>query len=75
MRSVTGAAVSRSTTAGDDRADELGILVEQEFPMTNSGKPWPDAYPEFLAGIDHAVTSIVKQLRKPSGVGRLDRRE
>jgi beta-mannosidase len=43
-----------------DRADELGIMVSQEFPLANS---WPETGPVFLANLRDTVTSLVKVLR------------
>ncbi len=43
-----------------DRADELGIMLSQEFPLANS---WPETGPVFLANLRDTVTSIVKLLR------------
>ena len=43
-----------------DRADELGIMLSQEFPLANS---WPETGPVFLGNLRDTVTSIVKLLR------------
>lgn len=46
-----------------DLADELGILVQQEMPATNSGESWPQEYSAYTAAFERTATSIVKQLR------------
>ena len=43
-----------------DQADELGIMLSQEFPLANS---WPETGPVFLANLRETITCIVKQLR------------
>jgi len=43
-----------------DRADELGIMLIQEFFLTNCT---PDSDEEFLANLEATATSIVKQVR------------
>ena len=47
------------------RADELGIMLSQEFPLANS---WPETGPVFLANLRDTVTSIVKQLRNHASI-------
>ncbi len=46
-----------------DLADELGIMVQQEMPDTNSGEPWPEEYAEFTAAMERTTISLIKQLR------------
>ena len=43
-----------------DLADELGIMLSQEFPIANS-TPETDAL--FLTNLSHSITDIVKDLR------------
>ena len=43
-----------------DMADQLGIMLSQEFPIANT---WPETDPVFLSNLDATITSIVKQLR------------
>ena len=43
-----------------DLADELGIMLSEEFPLANS---WPEADPVFLSNLEATTRSIVKQLR------------
>ena len=44
-------------------ADELGIMIQQEMPATNSGEPWPAEYSAYTAAMERTAVSIVKQLR------------
>jgi len=46
-----------------DLADELGIMIQQEMPATNSGEPWPAEYSGYTAAMERTAVSIVKQLR------------
>jgi beta-mannosidase len=46
-----------------DLADELGIMIQQEMPTTNSGEPWPAEYSSYTAAMERTAVSIVKQLR------------
>jgi len=41
-------------------ADELGIMVSQEFPLANT---WPEIDPVFLANLESTGRDIVRQLR------------
>ncbi len=43
-----------------DLADELGIMLSQEFPLANS---LPETDPIFLSNLSFSITDIVKQLR------------
>ncbi len=43
-----------------DRADELGIMFLQEFPLANG---WPETDAVFLANFETTITDIVKQTR------------
>lgn len=43
-----------------DLADELGIMLSQEFPLANVTPP---SDPEFLANLSQTITDIVKELR------------
>ena len=43
-----------------DRADELGIMFLQEFPLANA---WPETDAVFLANLETTITDIVKQTR------------
>ena len=43
-----------------DLADELGIMLSQEFPLANS---LPETDPIFLSNLSSSITDIVKQLR------------
>ncbi|MFI4860934.1 MAG: glycosyl hydrolase 2 galactose-binding domain-containing protein [Phycisphaerales bacterium JB063] len=43
-----------------DLADELGIMLSQEFPLANA---WPETDDVFLGNLETTVTSIVKQTR------------
>lgn len=43
-----------------DLADELGIMLSQEFPLANA---WPESDDVFLGNLETTITSIVKQTR------------
>ena len=43
-----------------DLADELGIMLSQEFPLANS---WPEKDPVFLGNLETTASGIVKRLR------------
>ena len=43
-----------------DRADELGIMLLQEFPLANN---WPETDAVFLANFEATITNILKQTR------------
>ena len=46
-----------------DLADELGIMIQQEMPATNSGEGWPEEYSAYTAAMERTAISIIKQLR------------
>ncbi len=48
-----------------DLADELGIMLSQEFPLANS---WPEADPVFLSNLEATIRSIVKELRNHASI-------
>jgi len=43
-----------------DLADELGIMLSQEFPLANC---WPGSDDVFLANLETTITGILKQVR------------
>jgi len=51
-----------------DLADELGIMIQQEMPTTNSGEPWPVEYSAYTAAMERTAVSIIKQLRNHPSV-------
>lgn len=51
-----------------DLADELGIMIQQEMPTTNSGEPWPAEYSSYTAAMERTAVSIIKQLRNHPSV-------
>lgn len=48
-----------------DKADELGIMLSQEFPLANCR---PEADPVFVANLDVTIRSIVKELRNHASI-------
>ncbi len=46
-----------------DLADELGIMIQQEMPTTNSGEGWPEEYSAYTAAMERTAISILQQLR------------
>jgi beta-mannosidase len=48
---------------GYDLADDLGIMIQQEMPATNSGEAWPEEYAAYTAAMERAAMSLIKQLR------------